>query len=138
MVFDISNEYLHLIPELENKTIVQKGVLGHDLIEDARVSYNDIKELVGYEVAEIIFLCTENKGRNRLARKSKEFYEDLATNELAVFVKLCDIIANSTFSKQSGSSMFSKYQSEWTKVKQILYTDKYKEIFDELDKLYQV
>jgi (p)ppGpp synthase/HD superfamily hydrolase len=89
------------------------GAAGHDLIEDARVSYNDIKQMTAQEIAEIIFLCTENKGRSRAERKNASFYKTLCQNKLALFVKLCDIRANMLFSYSMNSSMFEKYRVEW-------------------------
>jgi (p)ppGpp synthase/HD superfamily hydrolase len=35
---------------------------GHDLIEDTRVSYNDVKEHLGQEAADIIYALTNEKG----------------------------------------------------------------------------
>lgn len=122
---------------------VRQGVIaacyGHDSIEDARISYNDINSKFGPTVAEIIYLCTEDKGRNRAERKSDVWYNHLKTNDLAVFVKLCDIIANSSFSLISSQSMFKKYKSEYTqKVKPHLYCEQYKPMFDLLDSIYNL
>jgi (p)ppGpp synthase/HD superfamily hydrolase len=91
------------------------GIWGHDSIEDARLTYNDIKDIWGERAAEIIYLCTEWKGRNRAERKPIQFYLELMTNEDAVFVKLCDIIANMKFSLLTNSPMFQKYVMEWVK-----------------------
>ena len=115
------------------------GIWGHDTIEDARVTYNDIKERFGLEAAEIIFLCTENKGRNRSERKSDVWYHAIKQNNLAVFVKLCDIIANVKYSLLTNSSMFKKYKAEYNqKVKPMLYTEEYKNMFDYLDKIFEI
>lgn len=115
------------------------GIYGHDSIEDARLSYNDIKERFGELSADIIYLCTEHKGKNRDQRKPISFYTELAKNNLAVFVKLCDIIANTKFSLLTNSSMFYKYRQEYDlKVKKYLYTDEYKDMFKYLDELYSI
>jgi (p)ppGpp synthase/HD superfamily hydrolase len=112
------------------------GIYGHDAIEDARVTYNDIRNLFGGIAAEIIYLCTEDKGRNRSERKSDAWYEELKTNDLAVFVKLCDIIANIKYSLLTNSSMFGKYRDEYySKVRPHLYTNEYSEIFDYIDSI---
>ena len=50
------------------------------------------------EVAEVIYLCTDDKGRNRKERKSERYYNGLEENEIALFVKLCDIISNVKYS----------------------------------------
>lgn len=137
MVHNQGKKFSYLIDPKDDK-FTSIACFGHDSIEDARLSYNDIKDKFGVEIAEIIYLCTENKGRNRLARKSKEFYKELATNELAVFVKLCDLIANVKFSLLSNSSMYDKYKNEYPKIKEYLYIEKYKDMFDYLDKLFKI
>lgn len=118
---------------------VWAGIYGHDAIEDARLTYNDIKSLFGTITAEIIYLCSENKGRSRAERKSDSWYEELKQNDLAVFVKLCDIIANIKYSLLTNSSMFNKYSDEYkSKVKPNLYTEEYSEIFDYIDSLLNI
>jgi (p)ppGpp synthase/HD superfamily hydrolase len=115
------------------------GVYGHDSIEDARVSYNQIKDMFGELSAEIIFLCTEYKGRSRAERKPDQFYIELKENDLAVFVKLCDIIANSKFSLLTNSTMFEKYKSEYkNKVRKYLFSENYRDMFVYLDKIYEI
>jgi hypothetical protein len=115
------------------------GIYGHDAIEDARLSYNDIKSRFGELSADIIYLCTEHKGKTRSERKPVSFYTELIKNDLAVFVKICDIIANTKFSLLTNSSMFNKYREEYDlKVSKYLYTDEYKDMFRYLDELYSI
>lgn len=117
---------------------IETALWGHDAIEDARVTYNDLLKF-GTIAADIIYLCTEDKGRNREERKSIEWYHKLNTNKLAVFVKLCDLIANIKFSIAMNSSMVKKYNSEYeNKVKPILYCEEYKIMFNYLDKLFEL
>ncbi len=102
--------------------------LGHDLIEDARVSYNDIKFEVneclrdgyGEQVAEMIFLCTEMRGRNRFERHSDQFYAELFENPYATYVKLCDNLANIRFSKLAGSNMQVAYKKEFPRIYKLM------------------
>lgn len=115
------------------------AIYGHDSIEDARLTYNDIKTMYGELAAEVIYLCTENKGRTRADRKDDSWYKELATNDMAVFVKLCDIIANVKFSLLTNSSMYEKYRSEYNlKVREHLYCLQYKQMFTYLDKLFEL
>jgi (p)ppGpp synthase/HD superfamily hydrolase len=65
----------------------------HDTIEDCKVSFQDIKNLCGEEVAEMIFCVTGELGRNRKERKAKTYPKILANTD-ALAVKLCDRIAN--------------------------------------------
>ena len=85
---------------------------GHDLIEDTRVSYNDVKTHLGQEVADIIFAVTNEKGKNRKERANDKYYEGIRNTKGAVFVKLCDRIANVQYSKMTKSRMFEMYGKE--------------------------
>lgn len=104
--------------------IMYNACWGHDLIEDTRVSYNDIVKFLtrgsvsdytrseAKEVAEIIFALTNNKGRNRSERANANYYNLIRETPGAVFVKLCDRIANVEYGKLTGTSMFDKYKQE--------------------------
>jgi (p)ppGpp synthase/HD superfamily hydrolase len=88
------------------------GTWGHDLIEDTRVSYNDVKDHLGQEAADIIYAVTNEKGKNRKERANEKYYEGIKNTPGAVFVKLCDRIANVQYSKMTGSRMFEMYKKE--------------------------
>ena len=85
---------------------------GHDLIEDTRVSYNDVKNHLGQEAADIIYACSNEKGKNRKERANDKYYQGIRETPGAVFVKLCDRIANVQYSKMTGSRMFEMYKNE--------------------------
>lgn len=117
---------------------VEMACYGHDLIEDARVTYNDIDQMVGEATADIIYCCTEEKGRDRDERHSEKYYLYLAENREAVFVKLCDIMANVTYSILTNSSMYDKHKREHEKTMKYLYREDLKPMFDYLDKLFSL
>jgi (p)ppGpp synthase/HD superfamily hydrolase len=85
---------------------------GHDLIEDTRVSYNDVKEILGEEAADIIYAVSNEKGKNRKERANSKYYEGIRNTPYAVFVKLCDRIANVQYSKMTKSRMYEMYKKE--------------------------
>jgi len=134
-----------------DQALVTCGAWGHDLIEDACITYNNIKEkliiynpqqkigyprdTLGNEVAEIIYSCTELRGKNRSERHGPEYIQGLKECRLGLFVKLCDIIANVTYGLMTNSSMYEKYQKEFSHLKSELYTDEFKPIWDYLEKL---
>lgn len=72
----------------------------HDVIEDTEVSYKDVKENFGEEVAEIVYCVTDELGRSRKERKSKT-YKKIRNNPKSIVVKLCDRISNITESMGS-------------------------------------
>lgn len=64
-----------------------------DVIEDCNISYNAIKGNFGYEVAELVFLVTDELGRDRRERKVKTYFK-LNGFVNAIAIALCDRIAN--------------------------------------------
>jgi hypothetical protein len=94
------------------RTACLRAAWGHDLIEDCRVSYNDVKEILGQEAADIVYAVTNEKGKNRKERANDKYYEGIRETKGAVFVKLCDRIANVQYSKMTGSRMFEMYRKE--------------------------
>lgn len=127
MVAHVGEKYKHLLSDEEYSTgdvignpMMQVSTVracmiacwGHDLIEDCRVSYNDVKDTLGEEAAEIIYAVTNEKGKNRKERANEKYYEGIRNTKGAVFVKLCDRIANVQYSKMTGSRMFEMYKKE--------------------------
>lgn len=117
MVAKVAEKFIELIPNLnDGETALRDTVLlaayGHDLIEDTRVSYNDVKENLGLGPADIIYACTNEKGKNRKERANEKYYEGIRNTPGATFVKLCDRIANVQYSKMTGSRMFDMYSKE--------------------------
>lgn len=133
MVRAIGLRFIHLVPK-KYRDEVEVALAGHDLIEDARYTYNDVKKLFGKLVADIIYACTDLRGHTRDERHGPEFIELLKKERLAVFVKVCDMVANSTYSRVMGSSMFKKYQKDFPKFKAELYIPgEYDELWNELE-----
>ena len=83
----------------------------HDLIEDCRITYHDLCANVCPIVAEIVYDLTDELGKNRFERAIKT-YPKLSKNPMAIYVKLCDRIANMTQSTKTKSGMGKKYLSE--------------------------
>jgi hypothetical protein len=94
------------------RTACNIAIWGHDLIEDTRVSYNDVKDHLGQEAADIIYAVSNEKGKNRKERANAKYYEGIWNTPGAVFVKLCDRIANVQYSKMTKSRMFEMYKKE--------------------------
>lgn len=154
MVMNQHKRFKHLLTT-EEEFIAYYGALAHDLIEDCRLTYNDVKELmIKYEtidiqgtfknlstrilaeqIADAVYCVTDFKGKNRVERKPPQYYRDLNNNKTALFVKLCDMIANKYFSCMTGSSMKEAYNKEFPSFKEKCYYEPYKEMFDLLQNL---
>lgn len=107
----------------------------HDTLEDCAISYNDLKQEFGEEVADVVYNVTNELGKNRKERNEKT-YPKIARDWRAVFVKLCDRIANQT----EGGAMNKKYQKEYIDFRNALYnpTHHLDALWQELDKINEV
>jgi (p)ppGpp synthase/HD superfamily hydrolase len=129
MVYEVANDFKHLLDNTKNyytneeirypkkdqitlEDACLKATWAHDLIEDCRVSYNDVKGHLGQEVADIVYAVSNDKGKSRSERAGDKYYEGIRNTPGAVFVKLCDRIANVQYSKMTKSRMFEMYKKE--------------------------
>lgn len=120
MVAQSGKDFIHLLKYLdtdgEDINLTSEDILlsiwAHDLIEDCRVSYSDVKRELGENVADIVYAVTNDKGKTRKERAGIKYYEGIRNTPGAVFVKLCDRIANVQYSKMTKSRMFEMYGKE--------------------------
>lgn len=112
MVFAVAVRYQHLLPpELRETAMAACWV--HDCIEDARQTYNDVAKATSAEVADIAYALTNEKGKTRAERANDKYYQGIRElGDVAIFVKLCDRIANVRNCIGTGSSMLQKYANE--------------------------
>jgi (p)ppGpp synthase/HD superfamily hydrolase len=101
------------------------SLYAHDVLEDCRISYSDLKNQLGEEVADIVYAVTNDKGKNRKERAGDKYYEGIRNTPGAVFVKLCDRIANVQYGKMTKSRMYEMYKKENENFERMLgrYTD---------------
>ena len=87
------------------------GAFYHDSIEDARLTYNDVKKIArkwmdeeqAHLAAEIVYALTNDKGRTRSERAGERYYKGIRETPYAPFVKLADRLANISYSCQSNT-----------------------------------
>ena len=118
-VVEMANKFLHYVPE-EFKEAVIIACWLHDSLEDAGISYNDIVKLFGKTIADIVYSVTNELGHDR-TEKAALTLPKTAKNRLGVFVKLCDKMTNTLYSKLQQSSMHIKYTKEHEAFKEALY-----------------
>jgi (p)ppGpp synthase/HD superfamily hydrolase len=85
----------------------------HDSIEDTRISYNDIRERFGENVAELVFAVTNERGRNRKERNQKTYPKIFRAGEDALILKLADRIANVEYGLSDGTGKSDMYRKEF-------------------------
>ena len=92
----------------------------HDSIEDARLTYNDVKKIAreymdddqALLATEIVYALTNEKGRNRHERANEKYYEGIRRIAYAPLVKACDRLANYEYAVRTQSRMVDMYRKE--------------------------
>lgn len=110
MTVKICKEFSYLSPEDPDQ--LELAAWGHDLIEDTRVSYNDVRKVLGTFPADIIYAVTNDKGKTRTERAGEKYYAGILAQPGAAFIKLCDRIANAEYSAMTQSRMLNVYREE--------------------------
>lgn len=137
MVASYAQRYITDLPAPQ-QAIILAGCWCHDLIEDARETYNDLKAVVGPEVAELAYALTNEKGRTRAERADDRYYAGIRATPYAPLVKVCDRLANMDHSIQQQSRMADIYAREYPQFRQKLYqSGQYEAAWADLDALVQ-
>lgn len=129
MVADAVMNYGHEVLTREEDLLpLVFGAYYHDSIEDARLTYNDVRKLAAHfmdesqalTAAEIVYALTNDKGRTRAERAGAHYYAGIRSTPYAPFVKLCDRYANTSYSRQNATEsnganrhMYDVYCQEW-------------------------
>ena len=107
MVAGEATEFGHLVCVDERDVVpIMFGAYYHDSIEDARLTYNDVMKIArsfmdaeqALMATEIVYALTNEKGRSREERANEKYYAGIRATPYAPFLKLCDRVANITFS----------------------------------------
>jgi len=139
-VFEIARRFIHLIPEGEQDNILA-GCWVHDVCEDCRETYNNIKAATSERVAELAYALTNEKGKTRAERANDKYYAGIKETPGATFIKVCDRIANYEYSKyctkagKGKNKMEEKYRMEMPGFIEKLHDPQYQEMFDYLLKI---
>jgi hypothetical protein len=134
MTVEVANKFIHLIPE-EDRADVIGGCWTHDLIEDARETYNNVKHATNETIAEYAYALCNEKGKTRKDRANDKYYMGIRAYKHASFIKLCDRIANVQFSINEKSSMINMYRDEFDDFYEKLYDGRFQEMWENLKKL---
>jgi (p)ppGpp synthase/HD superfamily hydrolase len=115
----------------------------HDVIEDTKVTHEQIRREFGAEVANIVWAVTDETGKNRAERHVKT-YPKIRANPKAVILKLADRIANVRRCVDTGNEkLLRMYRDEYPGFRDALRGPKNaaiprnSEMWAELDRLMQ-
>ena len=137
MVADAVKKYGHIVCDKEDDVVpLFFGAFYHDSIEDARLTYNDVRRTAeqwmnsgqAFMAAEMVYALTNEKGRTRNERANDRYYQGIRDTVYAPFLKLADRLANITYScsnpNEANSHMRKVYQSEWPHFLESITSDK--------------
>lgn len=135
MVFDYGVKYGHLIEDKNDLIYALAVCWTHDVIEDCRQTYNDVKNICGVQVADLTYALTNEKGRNRKERANAKYYSDIRNCPNADFVKVCDRLANIKFSVDNNHRMIDAYRKEYENFALELFRKDLEPMFEEMREL---
>lgn len=93
-VVALATDYLYLLKnDYDRETLISVCWL-HDYLEDVDADRETFGLLFGSEIAEAVSLLTTKTDVPRHQRYTREFYNNLRANKIAVMAKVCDRIAN--------------------------------------------
>lgn len=123
LVAHFGYQFLHLLPTQLQADAITACYL-HDTIEDCRLTYNDVLEVAGVQAAEIVYALTNEKGKNRSERANQKYFDGIRNTQGAVFVKMCDRLANCYVSFTEGPlHKIEKYRAEHSIFMQKLFAN---------------
>ncbi len=111
MVYEEALFFSYLVPETDRELFLA-GAWVHDVIEDCRQSYHDVKSYTCEAVAALAYALTTEKGKNRKERANAKYYNEMKRIPFAVLLKVCDRIANLKYSIKTESRMAELYVRE--------------------------
>jgi guanosine-3',5'-bis(diphosphate) 3'-pyrophosphohydrolase len=85
--------YILVQADIEDPIVLAAALL-HDTLEDTNATRDEIEIVFGYEVANIVAECSDDKSLSKLDRKQAQIDHAASISHKAKLVKLADKIAN--------------------------------------------
>lgn len=107
---------------VDDEDLVPASIL-HDILEDTDETFSSLSSNFGESVASLVFAVSNEEGKNRKERNQKTYPKIRSFGEKAVFLKLCDRLANASNSLKEDAPIFSMYAKEHDFFKKALYLE---------------
>jgi (p)ppGpp synthase/HD superfamily hydrolase len=141
MVVGLIDSHRNIFKSKEDISATLGAAYCHDLMEDAKQTYNDIRKSCGKEVADITLGVTDVPAENRLMKHLLTMGKTVRDHR-AIILKMCDMLGNAMYSKEHGSRMYRIYVEEYAYRRPIFKKALiwYKDILDmeEVEKLWKL
>ena len=89
----ITAAYILVRAGIEDSAVLASALL-HDTVEDTHTTLDELEVVFGYEIANIVGECTDDKSLSKLERKQAQIDHAAKISPKAKLVKLADKIAN--------------------------------------------
>lgn len=112
MVIDFLMKHLAVFKSISDCNNTISAAYTHDLMEDAKQTFNNIAKITGKESADITLSVTDVPAENRLMKHLLTMGKTVQ-NYKGIILKISDIYANTSYSKTNHTSMYSTYVEEY-------------------------
>lgn len=134
MVSALVKHFIPLIPR-HHQQIVFDAACCHAALDENVATYEELVRQITVLGADIVSACTPNNARSIADKYNSSFYDRVTRNHYAVFVTVCDRIADITYLSKSSPATCQRLMDEMVKFKISLYIKRYEALFDKLDEV---
>ena len=129
MVVNFARIYSELIPNEAREDVICAAYL-HDILEDTLCTLDEILRALNPRILLLVKLLTKN------GSDPESYFNQVAQDDLAIFVKLCDRYSNILVSVQDGNiEKLTKYKKQNPSLVRILLNKDYIELIDAIEGL---
>lgn len=128
-VVKVAQFFSYMIPEEDQDDIICASYL-HDILEDTLCTHDEILRALNPRILLLVKLLTKN------GSDPESYFNQVALDDLAIFVKLCDRYSNVLACVQDGNlGKLSKYNEQNPSFVRILLRKKYIHLLEEIEDL---
>lgn len=129
-VVNIARFYSILVPKEAREDVICASYL-HDILEDTLCTQDEILRALNPRILLLVKLLTKNGSDPEI------YFNQVALDDLAIFVKLCDRYSNILESiKDANQDKLFKYEKQNPKFIEILFQKNYIELLEEIEFLF--
>jgi len=130
-VVELVKLYSYMIPENLKEEAICAAYL-HDILEDTLCTQDEILRALNPRILLIVKLLTKNESN------LEKYFNKIALDDLAIFLKLCDRYSNILESIKNGNNRkLAKYKEQNPLFIRILLDKKYNDLIEEIKKLFK-
>lgn len=131
-VVNIARFYSSLIPKEALEDVICAAYL-HDILEDTLCTQDEILRALNPRILLIVKLLTKNSSN------PEEYFNQVAQDDLAIFVKVCDRYANVLACIYYGEDQkLAKYKEQNPMFNRILLREDYRYMFDQIEEFFEL